>query len=174
MNTIITYEYNGALSLDKEYLEGLADGGRVELVYAVVSEEAAIELVKRYENNTFNFDIYNGYLEDGNEDAASEYFEKYSKCLNISDFDIKTFTFQNDEIRELYNTETSTLKGYSEMGGYTLLYLDNNGSVYCNECAPNEIENIVKSFIHWEGEALTCENCGKELESEYGIPEENK
>lgn len=173
MQTIMTYEYNGALSLDRTFLEGIANGGKVEVVYAVVSVEAILELGKR-SHNIFNFDIYNKYLEDGNDDAAYVYFEDNAKCLNISNFDIKTFNFQNDEIKALYDRETSTLKGYSEAGGYTLLYLENNGSVYCNECAPNEIENIVKSFIHWEGEPLTCENCGKELESEYGVPEENE
>jgi hypothetical protein len=47
------------------------------------------------------------------------------------------------------------------------------GQVYCAECA-GKLERFTPALaqdVHWEGEPLECEDCGKEIDSAYGDPE---
>lgn len=74
-------------------------------------------------------------------------------------------------------------------GGYTILYhftQSNEILTLCWECATKAAKGIKEkdsdfedyklhsSFIHWEGVSLWCDDCGVELESEYGNPDEEK
>jgi hypothetical protein len=64
---------------------------------------------------------------------------------------------------------------YALPGGYPLFYLDKDNNVLCADCANENDEfdqPIVEYDIHYEGEPLTCDHCGKEIESAYGVPEE--
>ena len=59
-------------------------------------------------------------------------------------------------------------------GGYNLYYFaESTGQIFCSECASQEDANpeITDYDIHWEGEPLYCDGCGKEIESSYGIPD---
>lgn len=63
---------------------------------------------------------------------------------------------------------------YAWPGGYEFKFLCENGDVLCYECSILAFQNHdekTTAFIHWEGESLWCDDCGVELESEYGIPE---
>ena len=83
MKTIKAYECMDAVSLDKGYLNKLADGkGEVSEVVIEVTEEVANELNTR-NNNTFNFATYEELLEN-NEEEATEYFEDNAKCINVT------------------------------------------------------------------------------------------
>lgn len=172
MRTIKAFECEGNLSLDREYLQSLSGGKfNVKEVYATMNHSTADEL-ERVNGNEFDNELYDKYLEECEYNKADTYFENNAKCLSIEAHDIKTFTFKNEEVKEFFDQESGTLKGYSSIGGYTVLFLDVYNNVYCNTCATDEIESIVKPFTHWEGDSLYCEGCNQELPSEYGNPEE--
>ena len=67
--------------------------------------------------------------------------------------------------------EEEILPAYAWPGGYTLCYLAADSEILCNVCATAE-EEPVEQFVHWEGEPLYCAECNKEMESSYGIPDE--
>lgn len=60
-------------------------------------------------------------------------------------------------------------------GAYPLYYLDRENSCLCPDCAnkDQDIEKfqVVACDVHWEGEPMICDECGKSIESAYGIPE---
>lgn len=71
------------------------------------------------------------------------------------------------------------LPGIAFPGGYTILYLHYEGGVFCRECAQEIYDDEsydaqFKAFVHWEGPPLFCEDCLKELPSEYGDPDEQQ
>jgi hypothetical protein len=67
-------------------------------------------------------------------------------------------------------------------GGYPILYLDGENSTLCAECAtkslndPDEIGKFkpVAFDVYYEGPVTNCDQCGAEIESAYGDPEETK
>lgn len=59
-------------------------------------------------------------------------------------------------------------------GGYPLYYLDRAGNTLCPKCASRDIDAsqaVTACDVHWEGEALTCDDCGAAIDSAYGVPE---
>jgi len=58
----------------------------------------------------------------------------------------------------------------ARMGGYPLVYIERDDTTLCPRCAM-VVQHKVSSFIHWEGEPIECERCGKAIESAYGVPE---
>jgi len=70
------------------------------------------------------------------------------------------------------------LESHAWPGGYPILYLDRENSAMCPACAircddeetaerhPEFVP--VAAFIHWEGQPITCDDCGNEIESAYG------
>lgn len=67
--------------------------------------------------------------------------------------------------------EDGTLPCFTEVGCYNLTYLDVFGAVICPDCA-NKSEDVKGGFVYWEGPSLQCDECGAEIESEYGDPKE--
>lgn len=83
------------------------------------------------------------------------------------------------------------LEKFAWPGGYSIRYFFEQSRevlVLCWDCATKAVNGIAdknsdyedykfhSSFIHWEGESIWCDDCGVELESEYGVPdsEENE
>jgi hypothetical protein len=69
---------------------------------------------------------------------------------------------------------------YAWPGGYTYIWYfnDMNETICtCYDCAQKKLNNSESEYkfigqdVHWEGESLWCDDCGVEMESEYGIPE---
>lgn len=84
---IKAYEYNGSLSLDREYLEGLAPQAReVREVQAEMYPATYQELLDVNEN-TFDLAVYTQLREDCKYAKADKYFEENAKCLAISSYD---------------------------------------------------------------------------------------
>lgn len=82
MKNIKAYECNGSISLDKHYLENLADGkSEVKEGYFTLCL-SDIERLKEANDNLFSFSLYNGYLENGEEEAAALYFENHARCIS--------------------------------------------------------------------------------------------
>lgn len=71
--------------------------------------------------------------------------------------------------------EIDSLPSVTFPGMYPLYYVSSYGNVYCAECAKNLItdpyEDITDYTTHMEGVPITCEDCGIEIESAYGDPE---
>lgn len=78
------------------------------------------------------------------------------------------------------------LDAYAWPGGYPIYYLCADGGILCPDCANKEIDLIAVAKrdcdkqwqlegygIHWEGEPLPCDHCGKEIESAYGSPDDD-
>lgn len=66
-------------------------------------------------------------------------------------------------------------------GGYSVLYLADDGGTFCAACANGENDSdasadaepssgwrIVGGYVHWEGAPEYCAHCHAELQSEYG------
>lgn len=74
----------------------------------------------------------------------------------------------------LQRDESGKLIAYAFPGGYPVYYLDREDSVLCPDCAnalvPAEQKGLVAA-LHEEGEPLSCDECGKTIESAYGAPE---
>jgi hypothetical protein len=76
--------------------------------------------------------------------------------------------------------------GYAWPGGYPMLAIMSDGESLCVKCAKANyrlIRNAMKANddsgwrvvgvdIHWEGEPETCAHCNADIESAYGIPEQ--
>ena len=94
----------------------------------------------------------------------------------------------NKRLRRARGLEVNrdALPAYAWPGGYPLAYLCSDGGTLCPACVNREIDNIDDSTrrklrdgwqlagidVHWEGPALTCDHCGKDIESAYGECEE--
>jgi len=78
--------------------------------------------------------------------------------------------------KELLDENGGKLPEFAWPGLYPLYYMSEEGTIFCCECANQEDANpeIVYYEAHWEGEPLICEGCGKEIESAYGIPEQDE
>lgn len=77
--------------------------------------------------------------------------------------------------KAMENGEITELPSNTFPGGYPLVYVSSYGNVYCAECAKNLIidpyEDLTDYFPHMEGDPIVCEDCGTEIESAYGDPE---
>jgi hypothetical protein len=67
-------------------------------------------------------------------------------------------------------TGDGKLPAWAWPGGYPLIYVTENGLTVCPPCA-NEADTsdpVTDGDVFWEGAPLTCEDCGKLIESAYG------
>ncbi|MCK2000827.1 hypothetical protein MZM54_05415 [[Brevibacterium] frigoritolerans] len=84
---IKAYEYNGSLSLDREYLEGLAPQAREVREVQAEMYPATYQKLKDVNDNTFDLAAYTQLLESDKVAEADKYFEENAKCLAISIYD---------------------------------------------------------------------------------------
>ena len=90
-----------------------------------------------------------------------------------------------DEIRD----DSGNLPAYAWPGGYPIYYVTADCGVLCAgpECAngpesraakvdyPDDKQwRVVAADVHWEGEPLICDHCGDEIESAYGVPDQEE
>lgn len=71
-------------------------------------------------------------------------------------------------------------ESYAWPGGYEIAYLTHCGGLLCHQCANANLKltidpdthdwYIVDADIHWEGSALSCDHCNREIQSAYGDP----
>jgi hypothetical protein len=61
------------------------------------------------------------------------------------------------------------LPAYAWPGGYPVLYLDNLNDTLCAECA-SKTSDTAACFVHYEGPAEECAECGDLVASAYGDP----
>jgi len=80
--------------------------------------------------------------------------------------------------------EAGKLMAWAWPGGYEIVYYTADGGTLCFQCARREngseaSENpsadkqwrLVAAEVYWEGPALNCDHCNREIESAYGDPE---
>lgn len=88
-----------------------------------------------------------------------------------------------DEALEEYSDGSKHIIFYAFPGGYQINYYTRDGGILCAQCVEDNLElirsakedndpqwDIVAMEINYEGPSEFCDNCGKELESEYGDP----
>lgn len=64
-------------------------------------------------------------------------------------------------------------EAYAWPGGYPLAYLTRDGLCVCPKCANRDCDDEVTGMdVHWEGEAIMCDDCGASVESAYGATDE--
>lgn len=76
-------------------------------------------------------------------------------------------------INEIARDTDGSLPSYAWPGGYPLVYHSTDGQAFCPSCA-NQTDadpEITGALIHWEGQPVTCDGCGKDIESAYGDPD---
>lgn len=63
----------------------------------------------------------------------------------------------------------------SSIGGYPIIYVG-DGDVYCGTCAgkmdKSDSDKLV-GRMYEEGSPIECDECGKQMESAYGDPDDN-
>lgn len=79
---------------------------------------------------------------------------------------------QNPGGMELPTDENGKLVGYAWPGGYTIVYSDYSGNYLCVDCANEEPTEMLAYIFHQEGPSIFCDECGIEIESDYGDPNE--
>jgi hypothetical protein len=70
-----------------------------------------------------------------------------------------------------------SLAAFAWPGGYPLYYVTVNGDTICPECANRDTDygqRPIARDVHWEGEPIACDDCGKDIESAYGDPDDDK
>ena len=65
-----------------------------------------------------------------------------------------------------------SLPKFTSYGCYPLVYRGERSTLLCADCALKEGLTEDSGYIHWEGPARECDECGEEIESAYGDPEE--
>jgi len=72
------------------------------------------------------------------------------------------------------------LPEYIWPGGYPAVYVDSTNETCCAACAERLMRDAeddggspigVTGFIHWEGPPEHCTDCGKTIDSAYGVPD---
>jgi hypothetical protein len=88
----------------------------------------------------------------------------------------------------LLRVKEAIRRPYAWPGGYPLYVLLSDGELLCTNCAKENYRDIAYAtkynhpfsswraagvMVLWEGEAIICSHCAKELESAYGPIEES-
>ncbi len=69
-------------------------------------------------------------------------------------------------------TEGEKLPSFSSIGGYTIIYYSKKEDPYCGDCASKHDEEhnpILHAGSYDEGADVYCTECGRTIESSYGI-----
>jgi len=85
----------------------------------------------------------------------------------------------NDAQKQIHESRLTDgrLPAFTSVGGYPLVYLAADGGCLCATCATSDGQthddsdpqwHLVGCDVHWEGEPLTCDHCGDDIESAYG------
>ena len=110
-----------------------------------------------------------------------------SESRLLSEF--RTLRHRYDEspetFRDFYQTQDCDIRGaislddagapvltaFAWPGGYTLIYLTDDGDILDATCASEYIDDVVGYDTYDEGPTIFCDNCGRSIESSYGDPE---
>lgn len=76
-------------------------------------------------------------------------------------------------------------EAYAWPGGYEISYITKDGGVLCHGCANENLEltltdpmdaqwHIIAADIHYEGDPLTCDHCGRIINPEYGYGDDDE
>lgn len=78
--------------------------------------------------------------------------------------------------------DPNTVPKYSSVGCYPVFYLTADNSVLCPECVEENLEQccdkddpqwfVVDSDANWESQ-MCCDHCSEDIESAYGVPDED-
>lgn len=69
-------------------------------------------------------------------------------------------------------TSDDKLPAYAWPGGYPIIYWCHDSDILCADCA-TELGGLSGWMIFYEGPNEYCAECGKEIESAYGDPDES-
>lgn len=86
------------------------------------------------------------------------------------------------DIKDVTRDSNGKLPAYAWPGGYQIIYLDQDNSVLCADCATKSLDNAdeiprfkpIAFDVYYEGPALQCDSCNKNIESAYGDPDADK
>lgn len=62
--------------------------------------------------------------------------------------------------------------GKIPLGAYPLIFVLNDGSVICQDCANKSKKMCFEGDIYYEGPTIECDECSDDIESAYGDPDE--
>lgn len=62
-----------------------------------------------------------------------------------------------------------TPSAFAWPGGYPIVYVTQYNDFLCPRCVTKAGQDTtVDCFVHWEGEAISCEECNRMIDSAYG------
>jgi len=65
------------------------------------------------------------------------------------------------------------LPRFTSLGGYSLVYYNNQHEVFCGHCAATPSNAVSVWEVFDEGPAKSCDDCGDAIESSYGDSDED-
>ena len=80
----------------------------------------------------------------------------------------------------IYKNDDGTYPAYAWPGGYTIIYIMDDGGIICPSCANGQNGSEASESSEWhgwkivgqdtydEGDDIPCDHCGKMIESSYG------
>ena len=103
-----------------------------------------------------------------NEGAGSLWYEPAARARELLE-QFPDFTFSHLE-----------WPSYAWPGGYEIHYYAKDSGVLCHKCANEHVMRtldsddeqfyIVGGGVYWEGPAILCDHCGRDIEAAYGDP----
>lgn len=116
---------------------------------------------------------------------VQEDYEVCSDCLYYAEYGRLDDMTMGDIEQSEKDLDHYKAHQYAWPGGYQINALMADGEILCHHCICTEEEvyqddskvdsdpwRFLLGDIHWEGEPLCCAHCGRDLPSEYGIPDE--
>lgn len=104
--------------------------------------------------------------------------QKVHSYLDLTEYGQRQVTkdFEPLDIQKMW--VAGQLPAHAE--GYPMVYIGGDAVILCPACASKRYlaetrkEAIIAWFIHYEGPAVSCEECDAVIESSYGDPESEK
>jgi hypothetical protein len=75
----------------------------------------------------------------------------------------------------LSRDEDGNFPAWAWPGGYPITYYTRDGMTVCAECASRETDpwqEAEAADVYYEGPTIQCDDCGCEIESAYGDPDD--
>ena len=73
------------------------------------------------------------------------------------------------KIDELRAENNGKLPDFTWPGAYPMYYINDSNQVLCSDCANKGTHDVVNGEPNWENDSLYCDDCGKKIESAYGV-----
>jgi hypothetical protein len=81
---------------------------------------------------------------------------------------------KQDDIRNIGFAYKTFFSDWAWPGGYPIIFVTDSGDCFCAKCAKRYFimeRKDITADCYYEGTTIECDDCGREIESGYGDPE---